>query len=154
MPYLQSLLKHIESILASPSTKSWTHRWLDVIKQGAADGGSKAAAGGGGAGVTGPKGAMLGRRKTLSGSFGGKRVDLPYGFGDGMSKTIVEHSVHNSVAHLNGAVRAHEPSRREPCEAGGSRAKPAGAVRSRREPCGAASPFHPPRPHISIETER
>ena len=121
MPYLQSLLKHIESILASPSTKSWTHRWLDVIKQGAADGGSKAAAGGGGAGVTGPKGAMLGRRKTLSGSFGGKRVDLPYGFGDGMSKTIVEHSVHNSVAHLNGAVRAHEPSRREPCEAGGSR---------------------------------
>ena len=92
VPFVKSLIKHIESILDTPSSQNWMHRWLDVIKRGLEGGGG---------------GVAKGRRKTLAGSFGGERVDLPYGFGDNMSKSIIEHSVHNSVSHLNGAVSAN-----------------------------------------------
>ena len=85
LPYLSSLLRHIESILCKPGTKPWSQRWLEVIKHW----------------LSGPD--LNGRR--LAGSLGGKRADLPYGFGDAMSKSIIEHSVRNSTQRRNGAVR-------------------------------------------------
>jgi len=100
LPFVESLLRHVETILSRPGAETWTQRWLEVVKgQGRK---TPAGAGTGGTdslppvGIPMPKkvtpgATKMGRRGTISGSMGKKRADGRFGFGDTISTSIIEH---------------------------------------------------------------
>jgi hypothetical protein len=97
LPFLHSLLKHIEFILATPDSDSWMHRWLHVLKQDLDSGHAPLQAT--------DSGGKPRRRSYIAGSFGQKREDGRYGFGDKLNQEIIKGAVSSSVKHLHGAVR-------------------------------------------------
>ena len=144
LPYVHSLIRNVESILASPSSRTWTHRWIEVLKRVDRPGDTTAAPThgvqqartgiglfGGGfremniqAGAPKPKAAKhttfavkakdksstgdakgkpknVGKRATISGTFGKARVDGRWGFGDELSRSMIR----AACSGLKGAVR-------------------------------------------------
>ena len=91
LPFLKAMLGHLEDVLASPDERSWTHRWLSVLK-GEVELRDKA---------TGTP-----MHSAIAGSYGKKRQDGKYGFGDGLTQEFIEHLMHHSsVVKSHGAVR-------------------------------------------------
>jgi len=119
VPFLHSLLNHVEGILSTPGEKAWTQRWFEVIKgdlsSGASldpkpnsAGGGKSGGGAGGNGAAAAAasgGTRRSRRQSLAGSFGKKRADGRWGFGDDLSRAFIKHAVAKFGANLNGGVR-------------------------------------------------
>ena len=90
--FVHSMLSHIEDVLKTPDARTWTHRWLDVLK-----GRVQTARGGDAAGKAG---------SFIAGSLGTKRQDGRLGFGDAITQSIIHNLVHHSsVVHCHGAVR-------------------------------------------------
>jgi len=83
--FLESLVDHVEEVLASPDERSWAHRWIEVLKG------------------EGPSILRTARRSAIKGSLGQARsaVEGAYGFGDAMSRAMIEGACRN----LHGAVR-------------------------------------------------
>ena len=110
LPFVESLLRNIEKVLATPGPGSWSHRWLEVLK-GEINRGqmpptmiSDTAASAQQDGASGSRTQV--RRMTISGTFGRKdaRQGEPrFGFGDALHYSIVEHAT--DALRLSGAVR-------------------------------------------------
>jgi len=97
LPFLDSLLNHVENIISRSSSLTWTHRWLEVLK-GEVKLAKKPAP------AAAPKKFSADtrrRRSSISGSMQRGREDGRYGFGDDISRAMIEHA----CAQLNGAVR-------------------------------------------------
>ena len=89
LPFLESMILHTEAVLAQPDARSWTHRWLDVLK---------------GKVELRKDGAPF--ESAIAGTIGKKRKDGRFGFGDELSQALVRELMHHSsVVRSHGAVR-------------------------------------------------
>jgi len=110
--HMESLLRNIERILATPGSRGWSHRWLEVLKGEIAKGAKK------GEHITSRQSMMMQvvpeemkhiaahSRASYSGVFGksdARQGEPRYGFGDKLHYTIIEHATH--ATKLSGAVR-------------------------------------------------
>ena len=89
LPFLESMILHTEAVLAVPTDRSWTHRWLDVLK---------------GLVVIRKDGKVF--ESSIAGTLGQKRKDGRYGFGDDQSQGLIKELMYQScVIKSHGAVR-------------------------------------------------
>lgn len=89
IPFLESMVLHTEAVLSSPDERSWTHRWLEVLK---------------GQVELRKDGKVI--ESAIAGTLGSKRKDGRYGFGDDFSKEIIRHLMYqSSIVESHGAVR-------------------------------------------------
>jgi hypothetical protein len=85
------MISHTENILATPSQENWSHRWLEVLK------------------------GQVNLHSGIAGSLGHKRKDGRFGFGDAISKEIIEHLSANLAPRLpDRPARTRRPSVRTP----------------------------------------
>jgi hypothetical protein len=89
--FAHSLIRNVEAILATPSSDSWWHRWVHVVK--------------GDIDRPPPARARQGRRRTVTGSLDGSREDGQWGFGDELTAAMISQMAADSAEHGNGAVR-------------------------------------------------